>query len=34
VFTRTVAAGLGGHGPMATFLQIEKEAGVRIRNKK
>jgi 3-hydroxyisobutyrate dehydrogenase-like beta-hydroxyacid dehydrogenase len=34
VFTRTVADGLGGHGPMATFLTIEKEAGVRIRNKK
>jgi 3-hydroxyisobutyrate dehydrogenase-like beta-hydroxyacid dehydrogenase len=34
VFTRTVAGGLGGHGPMATFLQIEKEAGVRIRNEK
>jgi len=34
VFTRTVAGGLGGHGPAATFLQIEKEAGVRIRNEK
>ena len=34
VFTRTVAGGLGGHGPMATLIQIEKEAGVRIRNKK
>jgi 3-hydroxyisobutyrate dehydrogenase-like beta-hydroxyacid dehydrogenase len=34
VFTRTVADGRGAHGPMATFLTIEKEAGVRIRNQK
>lgn len=34
VFTRTVARGLGNHGPMATFLTIEAEAGVPIRNKK
>jgi 3-hydroxyisobutyrate dehydrogenase-like beta-hydroxyacid dehydrogenase len=34
VFTRTVAAGLGGHGPAATFLTIEKESGVRIRKQK
>ncbi|HWC29389.1 MAG TPA: NAD(P)-dependent oxidoreductase [Dehalococcoidia bacterium] len=34
VFTRTVAAGLGGHGPAATFLTIEKESGVRIRKLK
>jgi hypothetical protein len=33
VFTRTVAAGLGGHSPIATLLQVEKEAGVKIRTK-
>ena len=33
VFTRTVARGLGGHGPQATLLTIEAEAGVKIRNK-
>jgi 3-hydroxyisobutyrate dehydrogenase-like beta-hydroxyacid dehydrogenase len=33
VFTRTVAAGLGGHSPVATLLQVESEAGVRIRKK-
>ena len=34
VFTRTVAAGLGGHSPVATLLQVENEAGVRIRKQK
>jgi 3-hydroxyisobutyrate dehydrogenase len=34
VFTRTVARGLGNHGPAATFLTVEAEAGVRMRNKK
>ena len=31
VFTRSVARGLGGHGPMATLLAIEAEAGVKVR---
>jgi 2-hydroxy-3-oxopropionate reductase len=34
VFTRTVAGGLGGHSPVATLLQVEKEAGVTIRTRK
>jgi hypothetical protein len=34
VFTRTVARGLGGHGPGATLLTIEAEAGVPLRKKK
>jgi 3-hydroxyisobutyrate dehydrogenase len=33
VFTRTVARGLGNHGPAATLLTIEAEAGVKLRNK-
>ncbi len=31
VFTRSVARGLGSHGPAATLLEIETEAGVRVR---
>jgi 3-hydroxyisobutyrate dehydrogenase-like beta-hydroxyacid dehydrogenase len=34
VFTRTVAGGFGDQNPLATLLQIEKEAGVRVRNQK
>jgi 3-hydroxyisobutyrate dehydrogenase len=33
VFTRTVARGLGNHGPAATLLTVEAEAGVKLRNK-
>lgn len=33
VFTRTVARGLGSHGPAATLLTIEAEAGVQLRKK-